>query len=172
MWVALFSQTGSEIVNISKRIRKHPDFILTNNLDSNTWHPDLNSLRSVNITGKHTQLMDVLLGVRFVPLVTLHGYLRILPPEVVNEFEIINGHPGDIITYPELKGKDPQQKAIDLKLPSTGCVLHRAVAEVDAGEIISHKKVDISPGTTTQQLINILKDIQLDLWCALLKEKL
>jgi len=172
MWVALFSQTGSEIYNIAQRIRKHPKYILTNNADRETWHPGLAELNSIIVTGKHAMLMDMLVGMRNNPLVTLHGYLRILPEEVVTTHEVINGHPGDIIKYPELKGKDPQQKAMDLGLPSTGVVLHKAVAEVDAGEILKHATRDILAGTTTEQLILDLKAIQLDLWSELLRERL
>lgn len=172
MWVALFSQTGSEIYNIAQRLRTHPKYILTNNADRETWHPGLEELGSTIITGKHAMLMDLLIGMRNNPLVTLHGYLRILPEEVVAKHEVINGHPGDIVKYPELKGKDPQQKAIDLGLPSTGVVLHKAVAEVDAGEILKHATRDILAGTTTEQLILDLKAIQLDLWCDLLRERL
>ena len=29
-WVAFFSQTGTEIVNISKKINRYPDLIVTN----------------------------------------------------------------------------------------------------------------------------------------------
>jgi hypothetical protein len=172
MWVALFSQTGSEIYNIAKRIGRAPKYIMTNNADRETWHPGLEELSSIIVTGKHPMLMDMLIGMRNSPLVTLHGYLRILPEEVVTTHEVINGHPGDIIKYPELKGKDPQQKAIDLGLPSTGVVLHKAVAEVDAGEILKHEERTIHAGTTTEQLILDLKAIQLDLWCDLLRERL
>ena len=172
MWVALFSQTGSEIYNIAKRLRRHPDFILTNNTDYNTWHPGLLDLDSQPIISKHRDLMATLMNLPANTFVTLHGYLRILPPAIVEHLEIINGHPGDIIKYPELKGKDPQQKAIDLGLPSTGVVLHKAVAEVDAGEILKHTTRDIFAGTTTEQLILDLKALQLDLWCELLRERL
>jgi folate-dependent phosphoribosylglycinamide formyltransferase PurN len=172
MWVALFSQTGSEIYNIAVRTGKEPKYILTNNEDKDTWHPGLASLKSIIVVGKHSMLMDMLLGMRNSPLVTLHGYLRILPEDVVTQHEVINGHPGDIIKYPELKGKDPQAKAIELGLPSSGVVLHKAVAEVDAGEILKHSARDIFAGTTTEQLILDLKALQLDLWCELLRERL
>ena len=172
MWIALFSQTGSEIYNISQRIHKRPKYIMTNNADRESWHPGLEDLGSIIITGKHAMLMDMLMGMRNSPFITLHGYLRILPEEVVEEHEVINGHPGDIVKYPELKGKDPQQKAIDLGLPSTGVVLHKAVAEVDAGEILKRAERDILAGTTTEQLILDLKSLQLDLWCELLRERL
>ena len=38
------------------------------------------------------------------------------PGEVCEKRNIYNGHPGLITQYPQLKGKDPQQKAIDLGL--------------------------------------------------------
>ena len=34
-WIALFSQTGSEIVDISKKIGRWPDVIITNSQDYN-----------------------------------------------------------------------------------------------------------------------------------------
>ena len=172
MWIALFSQTGSEIFNIAMRLKRAPDFIITNNEDRSTWHPGIERLESSMIIGKHKDLMDVMMNMREDALVTLHGYLRILPPEIVERFNIINGHPGDIVKYPELKGKDPQAKAIELGLPSTGVVLHKAVAEVDAGEILKREERAIYAGTNTEQLILDLKAIQLNLWCELLREQL
>ena len=172
MWIALFSQTGSEIFNIAMRLKRAPDFIITNNEDRSTWHPGIEVLESSMIIGKHKDLMDVMMNMREDALVTLHGYLRILPPEIVERFNIINGHPGDIVKYPELKGKDPQAKAIELGLPSTGVVLHKAVAEVDAGEILKREERAIYAGTNTEQLILDLKAIQLNLWCELLREQL
>ena len=38
-WVALFSQTGSEIVEISERLNKWPDAIITNTSNYNKIHP-------------------------------------------------------------------------------------------------------------------------------------
>jgi hypothetical protein len=32
-WVAFFSQTGSEIVELSKSIKRKPDLIVTNNFE-------------------------------------------------------------------------------------------------------------------------------------------
>lgn len=169
-WFAMFSQTGGEIVNISKRLGCAPDMIITNNMDGDTWHPDLINLNSMFMRGPNKALVEYLSTCE-PALITLHGYLRILPAEVVERHEVINGHPGDIVQYPELKGKDPQQKAIDLNLPSTGVVIHKAVAEVDAGEIISREIFYLYSEITTKQLISELKNIQLDLWCNYLDKK-
>ena len=40
-WVAFFSQTGSEIVNICRDIDKWPDLIVTNKQDNETTHVEL-----------------------------------------------------------------------------------------------------------------------------------
>ena len=169
-WIALFSQSGSEIVELSRRLGVVPFVVYTNNVNMETWHPDMVDLPTVKIVGKPSQIVDMLMN-RECSLVTLHGYLRILPEEVCNLHNVINGHPGDIIKYPELKGKDPQKKALELGLPSTGVVIHKAVAEVDAGEILEHGTYDIPADISEEQLILNLKELQLRLWVNYLKDK-
>jgi folate-dependent phosphoribosylglycinamide formyltransferase PurN len=138
MWIAFFSQTGSEIYNIASRLDRAPGLIFTNNEDHSTWHPGLRELNSIFVVGKHKQLMSTLMELNEKHLVTLHGYLRILPAEVVSQFEVINGHPAPIHLYPELKGKDRQEDLYKYKerYDRIGCVIHRAAAEVDTGEIL------------------------------------
>ena len=76
-------------------------------------------------------------------MVTLHGFLRILPPEICARYRIYNGHPGLITLFPELKGKDPQAKVwwrhADTPYRTHGHVIHEVVPEVDAGKVISAK---------------------------------
>ena len=69
-------------------------------------------------------------------IITLHGWLRIMPKEVCERFSIFNGHPGLITEYPELKGKDPQIRAFEGKYPVMGCVIHKVTAGVDEGKIL------------------------------------
>lgn len=69
-------------------------------------------------------------------VILLMGYTRIIPKWMCNKYEIYNLHPGDIVKYPQLKGKDPQQKAYDLCLDTTGIVIHKVTPEVDDGEIL------------------------------------
>lgn len=137
-WVALFSQSGSEIYNIATRLGRAPDTIITNNVDMVTWHPGLTRLASVIVYGSHKKLMDMFAFIDDKTLVTLHGYLRILPEDIVNKYEVINGHPAPIHLYPELKGKDKQEDLYKYKerYERIGCVIHRAAAEVDTGEIL------------------------------------
>ena len=176
MWFALFSQTGTEIVEVASRLGKWPDYIFTDNKDKNSWHNSLRKHSSVSIV-KHKDMKEeieryisVFKGYRgTIPIVTLHGYLRILPE--IN-CEVYNGHPGDIIKYPELKGKDPQKKALDLKLPSTGTIIHKVTEEVDSGEIVSYNTLKICKNDTLSSLSNSLRNMSIDLWTVFLEEKI
>ena len=170
-WVALFSQTGSEIVGISNNLGYQPALVLTNNMDESTWHPDMQNFNVVKL--KHDDIMSFIrYEIEKSWFITLHGYLRIIPEHICNEFNIYNGHPGDILNYPILKGKDPQQKALDLKLPFTGTVIHKVVPEVDAGEILRIHTCSILENETLNSLCDKLKKLSIELWTDLIKTRL
>ena len=170
-WVAFFSQTGSEIVEVSKLLGRWPDMIVTNERPEHLRkiHPALEDKHLVFVENKPTEEeLSMILSQYGNPLVTLHGWLRIMPPYICNRFEIYNGHPGLITEYPELKGKDPQQKAFDLGLESSGCVIHRVTEGVDEGEILRSRKVSIK-GLEIGELFHILHSISVSLWVDFLK---
>jgi phosphoribosylglycinamide formyltransferase-1 len=169
-WIAFFSQTGSEIVEVSKLLGRWPDLIITNERPDHLRkiHPALEG-KVAFVENKPTdEELSMILGQYGNPLVTLHGWLRIMPPYICNRFEIYNGHPGLITEYPKLKGKDPQQKAFDLGLESSGCVIHRVTEGVDEGEILRSRKVSIK-GLEIGELFHILHSISVSLWVDFLK---
>lgn len=175
--VAFFSQTGSEIVEVSKLLRRWPDMIVTNKRPEHLRkiHPALESKHLVFVENKPTEEeLSMILGQYGNPLITLHGWLRIMPPYICNRFEIYNGHPGLIIPVEQggygelLKGKDPQQKAFDLGLEFSGCVIHKVTEGVDEGEILRSRKVSIK-GLEIGELFHILHRISIDLWVDFLK---
>lgn len=179
LWIALFSQTGSELVAISERLGRWPDAILTNNRDRDWRTNDSPFYRRNIMTDSPSEIYQTLRVYRNLfadvdIIITLHGFLRILPPDICEMFEIYNGHPGDIITYPELKGKDPQAKALELGHPTARAVIHRVTPVVDDGEIVAI--TPLIPITDTLQdvnvLINILKSDSVSAWVELLKDKL
>lgn len=143
-WKALFSQSGSEIYEISMRIGRFPDAIITNKKpeDMDKINPMLLEKafdRFVFIPQKPT-VEEYKEAIRRADIVTLHGFLRILPLDICGRYRIYNGHPGLITTFPELKGKDPQAKVWELHATTPyknhGHVIHKVVPEVDAGEIV------------------------------------
>jgi len=152
-WVAFFSQTGSEIVNISKTINRWPDLVVTNKENDKTTHDELVQRINQQQTNlvrlpKWPKEMDYLkaadslnysiLNDNWIKdvFVTLHGYLRILPPDFTRSSNIYNGHPGAIHIHPELKGFNPQKKAWEANHIRVGCVIHKVTPELDDGPII------------------------------------
>ena len=170
-WIALYSQTGSEIAALSKVIGRKPDLHMTNNevFTSNTV------VSGTILRARHSWIISYLENqVIYDPkdtIITLHGYLRILPTNICSKYTIYNGHPGAIDLYPELKGKDPQVRTWENKerYKFIGSVVHKVVPEVDAGEII--KSVHLS---NTSQSINdtfsMLKMSSLTAWIFAMKE--
>lgn len=173
-WVAFFSQTGSEIVEVSKLLGRWPDLIITNERPEHLRkiHPALENKHLIFVDNKPSEEeLFPLLAQYDNALVTLHGWLRVMPPGICNRFEIYNGHPGLITEYPELKGKDPQQKAFDLGLEYSGCVIHKVTEGVDEGEILRSRKVYIKK-LEIGELFRILHSISVSLWTEFLKNKL
>lgn len=157
-WIALFSQTGSEIKNLTEKLGFRPDKVFTNNKNTNQW---INNIKGTNIiVESHDELMkelDLFDSDKY--FITLHGYLRIIPEHLCSKFEIYNGHPGLITRYPQLKGFNPQER-ITSEMEVMGSVCHRVTPIVDDGEIISEKVVDLS----MEDVYNKLKETSLEAW--------
>lgn len=169
-WIALYSHTGSEIRNISLRMNNSPDLIITN-----SDRPALLFEQSRNLPKKPT-VDDYLKAFSLVegnPIITLHGWMRIIPEEICDKFDIYNLHPGLITDYPELKGKDPQEKIFKmLNLPShVGCVIHKASAEVDSGEIIMSRRV-FNSYPSVNILTEVLHTMAGDMWVDFFEKQL
>jgi folate-dependent phosphoribosylglycinamide formyltransferase PurN len=150
-WIAMFSQTGSEIAALAKHLGKWPDVIITNNGDQDKWCKELQLLelrqrgksygpktRIQVVSSPQAKTANFLHSIEGSKkaLVTLHGWLRIIPKEICEQYEIVNGHPGLINTFPELKGKDPQIRAFTKDYATIGSVVHKVTPVVDDGEIL------------------------------------
>ena len=87
--------------------------------------------------------------------------------------EIYNLHPGLITKYPELKGKDPQKKVFEMlnRPAKVGCVLHRATAEVDSGEILMETST-LHTFYGEKSLTKALHGMAGRMWVGFLKDKL
>jgi len=173
-WIALFSQTGSEIADLSESINRKPDFVITNaeldNVDSRV-HVDF------RVNNQEAKTLNILEDLDFnidKTLITLNGWLRIVPPDKCKKYNIYNGHPGLITKYPELKGKDPQQRAWDNidNYNEVGSVVHRVVEEVDAGEIICEEKISTKYIGSLDATYDALRTTSFTAWYRFLKERL
>lgn len=173
--IVFFSQTGSEIVKLYEETGHIPSLIITN------WRPE--SVRALSPAFNSLPLKDRLVYLpnrpavedylvfleKFEdPIITLHGWLRVVPEEVCNAYEIYNGHPGLISQYKELQGKDPQEKAYSLALPKTGSVIHKVTSEVDGGEVVMQKEISIK-GLELSEVFRKLRDCSFELWVEFFK---
>jgi folate-dependent phosphoribosylglycinamide formyltransferase PurN len=173
-WIALFSQTGSEIADLSEALNRSPDFVITN---ANTDNVDPRVDISFRVNKDEAKTLDILEDIEFdidKTLITLNGWLRIVPPDKCSKYNIYNGHPGLITKYPELKGKDPQQRAWDdlHKYNVVGSVVHEVVEEVDAGEIVELEATFSDSLLTLDNTYNALKGTSFRAWYRFLKERL
>jgi len=167
-WIVFFSQTGNEIVEIIKNLNTEPDSIITNR--ENIEHLEISKLFSNKIIQipnypKEKNYYEVFQSLNICQrksIITLHGFLRIIPNNICNNYNIVNLHPGLINKYPELKGIHPQKKATYLKHPIIGCVIHKVTPDIDSGEILLYASE--KSGYSLSDNLKILKRLSLNLW--------
>lgn len=173
-WITFFSQTGAEIADISEAIGRWPDRIITNDRPEHlrTIDPRIQKQGYFTFNNKPSEeeYMDLLEQFPDA-IVTLHGWLRVVPAYVCERSRIYNGHPGLITEYPELKGKDPQVRAFEGKYPVAGAVLHHVTAGVDEGKIIAEERFNTF-NLSLDDLFRILRDRSLYMWTNFLKKVL
>ena len=173
-WITFFSQTGAEIADLSEALGRWPDVIITNERPENlrTIDPRIEKQGYFTWANKPTE-EDYIATLEKYPdaIVTLHGWLRVVPGYVCERSKIFNGHPGLITKYPELKGKDPQVRAFEGKYDTIGCVLHEVNAGVDEGRVIAEEEVN-AYGLDLEDTFRILRDRSLYLWHKFLEKVL
>jgi len=173
-WITFFSQTGAEIADISETIGRWPDRIITNDRPEHlrTIDPRIEKQGYFTFSNKPDEEEYIELLEQFPDaIVTLHGWLRVVPAYVCERSRIYNGHPGLITEYPELKGKDPQIRAYEGKYPVAGAVLHHVTAGVDEGKIIAEERFNAN-NLELDDLFRILRDRSLYMWTNFLKKVL
>lgn len=177
-WITFFSQTGSEIADLAETLGRWPDRIITNERPDHlrTIDPRIEKQGYFTLPNRPT-LEDYEDFLVYFPeaIITLHGWLRVMPPEICERHKIFNGHPGLITWYPELKGKDPQIRAYEGiksgKYEVAGAVLHKVTAGVDEGKVIMEEKFNTFQ-LELDELFRTLRDRSLHMWYNFLKKLL
>jgi len=97
------------------------------------------------------ELVDGALRDAEVKYVALAGYMRLLSPEFVAQWEgrIVNIHPALLPAY---KGLDTHQRAIDAGETVHGATVHIVTAALDDGPILGQAEVPILPGDDADAL--------------------
>ena len=174
-WIAFFSQTGNEVAEISNQLGCWPDAIITNQrparvrkINEEVLSKNIITLPNKPSVGDYKKALSEVMG-NGSYIITLHGWLRIIPAEVIEEYSTIyNGHPGLITKYPQLKGRDPQIKAWNLNLNTTGCIIHQVTAGVDDGPVVRTKEISIR-NLTMEEMFQKLHNTSVDMWVNFLK---
>lgn len=172
-WCCFFSQTGTDIYNLSEKLGRSPDVIVTNRQDLTSINPlTYNKFKGVIKQTSNKPTIDEYKNI--IPngaFVTLHGWLRIVPEDICNSYEIYNLHPANLLLHPHLKGKDPQKRAAAELLQWSGNTIHRCTAELDAGEIKEYSTVLIE-GLLEFEVIDKLHKDATNLWFNFLNKHL
>ena len=178
-WYSLFSHTGKETEAIWRLLdgQLHLEAAITNN---NRFEGPLPYVKL--ISGKYVNEWLMEPGnVEPGSIITLNGYMRIIPAEVLEYLasincKVYNIHPAPIQHYPELRGKDPQERLYeglrDGRYSLIGAVIHEVDAGVDTGDIV-HWKVEL-PATINSKddLYNRLHDMGTEMWIEFFREEM
>jgi phosphoribosylglycinamide formyltransferase-1 len=102
----------------------------------------------------YDERLSELLTEHRIDLVVLIGYLRILSPPFVLDWEnkVINIHPSLLPAYAGLMNLDVHQAVLDACEIETGCTVHFVTKEVDAGPIILQKNCPVFKSDTAELL--------------------
>lgn len=170
-WGVLISQTGSEVISIGQETGFLPSLLVTNRLAK---IPEKN----LEIFGKYGVIIKTIplkpsLEDYLCPellekkLITLHGFLRIVPAEFFEKYEgkIYNGHPALITRYPELKGFNKQEDIAgnQEKYPLCGSVIHEVIPELDSGDVVGAIETE-NTAKTIDEAYTLLRTTSLQSW--------
>jgi len=82
------------------------------------------------------------------------GFMRVLAPDFVRRFRIINSHPALLPNFP---GAHAVRDALTAGVSRTGTTMHWVDEGVDTGEVIAQVAVDILPSDTEESLHERIK---------------
>ncbi|WP_406709547.1 phosphoribosylglycinamide formyltransferase [Trueperella pyogenes] len=107
------------------------------------------------VTVTSADLLAALEGVG-IDVVVLAGFLAIVPPEVTRAYagRIINIHPSLLPAYggKGMYGLRVHEAVLAAGETRTGATVHLVTDEVDGGDILLQREVDVEPGDTPEAL--------------------
>ncbi|MGY6703276.1 phosphoribosylglycinamide formyltransferase [Roseinatronobacter sp.] len=101
-------------------------------------------------------------------LIALAGFMRVLTPEFVAQFEgrMLNIHPS---LLPKYKGLNTHARAIEAGDTVAGCTVHEVTAALDDGPILGQARVPVHPDDTAQTLAARVLPMEHKLYPAVLR---
>tara|TARA_R100000027_G_scaffold9275_4_gene6687 strand:- start:17747 stop:18346 length:600 start_codon:yes stop_codon:yes gene_type:complete len=106
-----------------------------------------------------------------VQLVLMIGYMRIVSPPFVEEWRgrLLNIHPSLLPRHGGLMDLDVHRSVLAANDTETGCTLHLAEEEVDAGKIVLQKRCPVLPSDTPETLKDKVQKLEGDSFLELLR---
>ena len=102
-------------------------------------------------------------------LVVSAGFMRILAPEYVAHFKVMNSHPSLLPSFP---GAHAVRDALKAHATVTGTTIHWVDAGVDTGKVIASREVPILIGDTEELLHERIKIVERGLIVATISQVL
>ncbi len=179
--VVFASGNGSTLQAIIDSIHSHEleakiDLVVSDNPNAYALErAETNHIETYVIQNKKFEPRDLelagILSKYSIDLIVLAGYLKMIGPNLLGTYTIINTHPSLLPKFggKGMHGMHVHEAVIAAKEKYTGATLHFVNEEYDKGNIISQTKVEILPGDTAEtvsqkvqaaekvQLIEVLK---------------
>jgi phosphoribosylglycinamide formyltransferase-1 len=104
-----------------------------------------------------------------VDTVVMAGFMTVLEKPIFDAFpgRILNTHPA---LLPAFRGAHAVEEALALGVKVTGCTVHVATPEVDAGPILAQEAVPVLPGDNLDSLHERIKAVERRLYPQTIKE--
>ncbi len=117
----------------------------------------------------YTQKIIGLLQTHQIDLVAMAGFMTILSDSIFQAYggRILNTHPS---LLPLFKGDKAVKDALEGGAMETGCTIHIATPDLDAGPILAQAKVPVMPGDTVESLHERIKTEERKLYPKVLKD--
>jgi phosphoribosylglycinamide formyltransferase-1 len=111
----------------------------------------------------HTKDVVAALQTHGAQLVAIAGYGTILDAVLYDAYpeRVLNTHPS---LLPAFKGWHAVEEALAYGVKVTGCTVHLATADVDAGPILAQQAVAVEPGDTLEALHERIKTVERHLY--------
>lgn len=104
-----------------------------------------------------------------VELVVMAGFGTVLDEPIHQAYpgRILNTHPALLPAFP---GWHAVEQAVEAGVKVTGCTVHLATLEVDAGPILAQQAVPVLPGDTVERLHERIKETERTLYPRTIRE--
>jgi phosphoribosylglycinamide formyltransferase 1 len=107
----------------------------------------------------YTKALTVVLVEHGIELVAMAGFGTVLDQPIHDAFamRILNTHPALLPAFP---GWHAVEEALEAGVSETGCTVHFAVLETDAGPVVAQRAVPVLAGDTKQRLHERIKEVE------------